>query len=64
VYKRQHVYRARGVTPRACHPRDLIDHAIALADYRGEPRRLTRALMDDACALYFVDDHPVSDDLE
>jgi predicted ATPase with chaperone activity len=62
-YLLAHVYRARGMTPRACHPRDLIDHAVALADYRGEPRRLTRALMDDACALYFVDDHPVSDDL-
>ena len=31
----------RGILPRGCHPRDLIDQAISLADYRGEPHRLT-----------------------
>ncbi len=52
-------YRPRQVPLRGCHPRDLIDHALALADYRGEPRSLTTELLDHACAVYFVDDEPV-----
>ena len=52
-------YRPRQVPLRGCHPRDLIDHALSLADYRGEPRQLTPELLDHACAVYFVDDRPV-----
>jgi predicted ATPase with chaperone activity len=51
-------YRPRQIPLRGCHPRDLIDHALALADYRGEPRLLTPELLDHACAVYFVDDRP------
>ena len=40
----------------AATPRDLIDQAISLADYRGEPHRLTDELLSAACASYFVDD--------
>ena len=46
----------RGILPRGCHPRDLIDQAISLADYRGEPHRLSEDLLSAACASYFVDD--------
>jgi SpoVK/Ycf46/Vps4 family AAA+-type ATPase len=46
----------RGILPRGCHPRDLIDQAISLAEYRGEPPRLTDDLLQSACASYFVDD--------
>jgi len=53
-------YRPRQVPLRGCHPRDLIDHALSLADYRGEPRALTAELLDHACAVYFVDDRPVA----
>ena len=35
----------RGMLPRGCHPRDLIDQAISLADYRGDPHRLTEELL-------------------
>lgn len=48
--------RRRGIALRGCHPRDLIDHAIALADYLGEPRQLTDELMKGACDAYFLDD--------
>ena len=48
--------RRRGIALRGCHPRDLIDHAVALADYLGEPRVLTDALMKGACDAYFLDD--------
>ncbi len=41
---------------RGCHPRDLISHALLLAEYRSEPRELTPALLDAACHVYFVRD--------
>lgn len=43
---------------RGCHPRDLIDHALRLAAYHSEPRRLTPALLDSACKVYFVTGAP------
>jgi predicted ATPase with chaperone activity len=43
---------------RGCHPRDLITHALLLAEYRGEPRELTPELLDAACDVYFVRDEP------
>jgi predicted ATPase with chaperone activity len=53
-------YRRRQVALRACHPRDLIDHALALVRYLGEAPRLSTELLDHACAIYFVDDRPVA----
>jgi hypothetical protein len=44
------------IAPRGCHPRDLIDQALAQADYLGQPRELTPNLLEAACASYFVDD--------
>lgn len=52
-------FRRRGIALRGCHPRDLIDHALALTDYTGAPRQLTFALMLEACASYFLDDQGV-----
>jgi predicted ATPase with chaperone activity len=49
-------YRARALTPRACHPRDLINQALLLASYRGQPRELTAELLQTACTSYFVED--------
>jgi predicted ATPase with chaperone activity len=49
-------FQPRKITPRGCHPRDLIDQALSLAEYRGEPRRLTGELLRAACDGYFVDD--------
>jgi len=50
------VYEPRGIQIRGSHPRDLIDHALSLADYHGQPRQLTPALLRAACDGYFVDD--------
>jgi SpoVK/Ycf46/Vps4 family AAA+-type ATPase len=44
------------VTIRGCQPRDLIEQAMALALYRGEPKRLTANLLEAACETYFVDE--------
>jgi len=48
----------RGIAPRACHPRDVVNQALALAAYRGLPRQLTVDLLDRACASYFVHEPP------
>jgi hypothetical protein len=50
------VLRPRRIALRGCHPRDLIEQALSLADYRNEPRRLTFPLLQAACDSYFIDD--------
>jgi len=52
----QTYYQPRKIALRGCQPRDLIDQALSLAEYRGEPPQLTTELLDAACAGYFVDD--------
>ncbi len=49
-------YRPRKIALRGCHPRDLIEQALAQAAYLGEERKLTDQALDAACASYFVDD--------
>jgi predicted ATPase with chaperone activity len=49
-------YRPRRIALRGCHPRDLIEQALSLAEYRGETTRLTFTLLAAACDSYFVDD--------
>jgi DNA-binding PadR family transcriptional regulator len=40
---------------RACHPRDIVDELVDIAQYMGSSPRLTKDLIDRACAAYFVD---------
>jgi predicted ATPase with chaperone activity len=49
-------YTPRQIQLRGCQPRDLIEHALALAEYHGDPPELTRSLLRAACDSYFVDD--------
>jgi hypothetical protein len=49
-------YRPRRVPLRGCHPRDLIEQALSLANYRGLAPQLNRELLSRACESYFVDD--------
>jgi hypothetical protein len=49
-------FRARQIELRACQPRDLIEQALSLASYRGQPRELTADLLETACLSYFIDD--------
>jgi predicted ATPase with chaperone activity len=44
----------RNIPMRGCQPRDLIKHALALAEYLDQPRALTAELLDGACHGYFV----------
>ena len=47
-------YDRRGIEPRSCHPRDLIDQLIDIAEYLEEPRSLSKDLLTSACDSYFV----------
>jgi hypothetical protein len=49
-------YRPRKIALRGCQPRDLIEQALSMGEYLGEPRRLTRELLQAACEGYFVVD--------
>lgn len=50
-------YKPRRIQLRGCQPRDLINQAISLAEYLGQPAELTTEVLEAACASYFVDDH-------
>jgi predicted ATPase with chaperone activity len=49
-------YRPRNLGLRGCHPRDLIEQSLSLAEYLGQPPRLTPDLLRAACNSYFVDE--------
>jgi len=49
-------YRPRNIPLRGCHPRDLTEHVLSLADYLEQPRSLTYEMLEAACISYFVDD--------
>jgi SpoVK/Ycf46/Vps4 family AAA+-type ATPase len=55
----EHYYRPNQIPLRGCQPRDLINQALALASYLGQPRQLTPELLDAACRSYFVHDREV-----
>jgi predicted ATPase with chaperone activity len=52
--------RRRGLRLRGCHPRDLIEHALALASYHGKPSTMTFDLLAEASASYFVEDRDLA----
>jgi predicted ATPase with chaperone activity len=52
-------YRPNKIPLRGCQPRDLINQALSLASYMGQPAQLTPELMDAACRSYFVHDREV-----
>jgi len=47
-------YDRRGIEPRCCHPRDLMDQVIDIAEYMEVPRTLSPELLEAACNSYFV----------
>lgn len=49
-------YHPRQLPLRGCHPRDIIDQALSLADYLGQPKVLSKSVLHAACQSYFVDD--------
>lgn len=53
-YLFEEIYGIGGVPPRRCHPRDVLDHVVDLAEYRGESPRLDPDLLEPACRSYFL----------
>ena len=52
--------RQRGLRLRGCHPRDLIEHALALGRYLDKPPVMTFELLAAASASYFVEDRDLA----
>ena len=48
-------YGRRQITPRNCHPRDVLDHFLDMVRYLEAVPRLTPDLLDRACNSYFLD---------
>jgi len=55
-----HIYRQwyghREIHPRACHPRDILDHLVDIARFYEGRAALTADMVDRACRSYFLDD--------
>ena len=47
-------YQDEDMPPRRCHPRDLINHVLDLAGYKGSSPTLQGPLMEAACKSYFL----------
>jgi predicted ATPase with chaperone activity len=48
-------YQHFGIDPRACHPRDILEHLLDIASYRSLPRKLSPELINAACRSYFLE---------
>jgi predicted ATPase with chaperone activity len=48
-------YERCGISPRACHPRDITDHVGDIARFIGTEAALSVELLDRACRSYFLD---------
>lgn len=47
-------YEERGISPRGCHPRDILNHLKAAAVYEGTSAQLSPKALDQACRSYFL----------
>jgi predicted ATPase with chaperone activity len=52
IYKKY--YDRYGIWPRGCHPRDIMDHLEAHAQYEGYEARMTSEALDRSCRSYFL----------
>jgi predicted ATPase with chaperone activity len=48
-------YEKRGLPPRACHPRDIVNHLLDLARYLGVQPEVSGRMLGLACRSYFLD---------
>lgn len=48
-------YGARGIPPRACHPRDIVNHVLDMARYLGSEPASSGKMLELACRSYFLD---------
>lgn len=55
IHLLQYWYRQPRRIMQAVHPRDIVKTVMAICDYENVPVRLSKELIDEACASYFVD---------
>ena len=53
-YLHQNYYTAYGITPRSCHPRDLIEQIVSIAKFYEIPPSLEPWFLDRACQNYLL----------
>jgi predicted ATPase with chaperone activity len=51
----QEFYEKRGLAARACHPRDIVNHLLDIAQYLGTEPNLSGRMLGLACRSYFLD---------
>ncbi|MBX6364909.1 MAG: ATP-binding protein [Gemmatimonadetes bacterium] len=47
-------YELRGIQPRGCHPRDIVEHLLDIVRFEERPAVLAPDLLDRACRSYFL----------
>jgi len=53
-FLREHYYAKHDLTPRSCHPRDLIEQIVSIAKFYETPPSLDQWFLDRACQNYFL----------
>jgi predicted ATPase with chaperone activity len=51
----QEFYDKRGIPPRACHPRDIVNHLMDISKYLGVELSTSGRMLGLACRSYFLD---------
>ncbi len=54
IYLMQEWYIKKNRSPKAVHPRDILDQILDIANYQGVKPTMTKELIDQACEAYFV----------
>jgi predicted ATPase with chaperone activity len=49
------IYAGQRIAPRACHPRDIVEHLVDVARFRETAPILSEEMVDHACHSYFLD---------
>jgi hypothetical protein len=55
-YLDRRYYKPRKLQMRACHPRDLVEQVVDICRYQGREPGISRELLDQACASYFLEE--------
>jgi predicted ATPase with chaperone activity len=55
-YVYRQYYQRLGLSPRKCHPRDILDHLLDISRFLEVEADLTTDLLDRACQSYFLDE--------
>jgi predicted ATPase with chaperone activity len=53
-------YARHSITPRGCHPRDILDHVVDIARFHQVAPEASVIMVDRACRSYFLDDSRTS----